>query len=233
MEFRILGNRRMSAVYIFLSLMTLSIGTCTCADEIAHATAAIDNLLSAPLVIPQDGFNLKIVEHITPTYFVVKLTSPVHNWFAGTFTNIPTDQEVTIGLSLQEVDTGINKADVSKWQGLRPVMTYANPAAYETYEWFTKDENERWVSSDPFKVGEEKFAGTGVVPIQRSVPKNVAEQFLSKDGKYWSAWREVDNTEVIPNLNIFRIKQRFALRTVTVAMRVPFTYTYLQDRTFA
>jgi len=177
---------------------------------------------------PQDGFNLAVVDQITPHYVIVKLASPAHNWFAGTFTNLPTDKAVTIGLSMAGNDTRGNAADVKKWVGLMPVMTYADPTQYETYEWFRKDAQGRWVSGDPFKQGEARFAGTGKTPEQAVIPKEVAAQFLSADGQYWQAWREVDTAEAVPGINVFRITQRFARPTATVAMRVPYTYTYLQ-----
>jgi len=167
------------------------------------------------------------VDQITPHYVIVTLASPAHNWFAGTFTDLPTDKDVTIGLSMAGNDTRGNAADVTKWVGLMPVMTYADPTQYETYEWFAKNKEGRWVSGDPFKQGEAKFAGTGKVPTQTVIPKDVAEQFLSKDGTYWQPWREVDTVEAVPGINIFRITQQYAYPTATVAMRVPFTYTYL------
>ncbi len=179
-------------------------------------------------IIAQDGFNLAVVDQLNPYYVIVQLASPAHNWFAGTFTNLPTDKEVTIGLSMAGNDTKGNAADVKKWQGLVPVMTYADPAKYETYEWFVKDAQGRWGSGDPLKQGEAKLAGTGKVPAQTALPQEVAEQFLSADGTYWSAWREVDKAEAVPGVNVFRITQRFALPSATVAMRVPYTYTYLQ-----
>jgi len=180
-------------------------------------------------LIPQDGFNLEIVDQVTPHYVVVQLATPAHNWFAGTFTNLPTDKEVTIGLSMAGNDTRGNAADVTKWVGLMPVMTYADPTQYETYEWFQKDAQGRWVSGDPFKQGEEKFAGMGKTPEQSVIPKDIAEQFLSQEGTYWQAWREVDKAEAVPGINVFRVTQRFAYPTATVAMRVPYTYTYLQQ----
>jgi len=179
-------------------------------------------------IIPQDGFNLRVAEQLDPHYIIVELASPAHNWFAGTFTNLPTDKEVTIGLSMTGNDTQGNKADVSKWDGLMPVITYADPAKYESYEWFQKDDKGRWVSGDPFKQGNAKFAGTGKTPIQTAIPNALAAQFLSKDGAYWQPWREVDAAEAVTGANVFRIKQKFARTTATVAMRVPFTYTYLQ-----
>ncbi len=189
-------------------------------------------LLPKPLpiaIIPQDGFNLHIEEQLDPYNVIVKLASPAHNWFAGTFTNLPNDKEVTIGLSMEGNATKGNQGNVKKWEGLHPVFTYANPTKYESYEWFQKDTQGRWVSGDPFRRGEAKFAGTGKVPDQQVIPKELAEQFLSDDGKYWQAWREVDEAVAVANLNIFRCTQKFALPEATIAMRVPFTYTYLQQ----
>lgn len=180
-------------------------------------------------ITPGDGMNMKIIEQITPTYVVMDITTTAHNWFAGTITKLPVGKEVTIGLSMDGKDTNGNKADVSKWKGLKPVMTYGDPAKYETYEWFQKDDQGRWVSGDPFKQDETKFAGTGKTPEQSVVPKELSEHFLSADGKYWQPWREVDKAEALPELNIFRITQKFASPTATIAMRVPYTYTYLQQ----
>jgi len=109
------------------------------------------------ITIPQDGFNLIVDEQLAPDYVVVKQTRPAHNWFAGTFSNLPTDREVTIGLSMQGNGGGINIGNVAKWKGLRPVLTYADPTKYESYEWFIKDDNGVWISGDPFKKGKEKL----------------------------------------------------------------------------
>lgn len=207
----------------FLGLLLLCVSLALC------ASAQGPNTPPPIAITPQDGFNLEVVDQIDPHYVIVKLASPAHNWFAGTFTNLPTDKEVTIGLSMEGNDTPGNKADVTKWLGLCPVMTYADPTKYETYEWFTKDTQGRWVSGDPFKKGDAKFAGTGKVPEQTVIPIEVAEQFLSPDGKYWQAWREVDKAEVFDKLNIFRITQRYTFHSATLAMRIPYTYTYLQQ----
>jgi len=186
----------------------------------------------AVAIVPQDGFNMKIVDIVdTPERMtiVTTLDPPVFNWFAGTFTNLPTDKEVTIGLNMTGMDTPPNKADVSKWVGLRPVMTYADPTKYETYEWFQKDEQGRWVSGDVLKTDDEKFAGTGKVPIQQVISEELAIEFLSKDGNYWQAWREIETVEVLTNLNIIRIKQHFRKFSASIAMRVPYTYNYQQQ----
>lgn len=125
-------------------------------------------------------------------------------------------------------DTILNKADVTKWKNLIPVFTYGSPDAYETYEWFQKDAEGRWVSGDPFKKDDARYAGTGPTPEQSVIPKEVAEEFLSKDGMYWQAWREVDKAEAVPGINVFRIMQKFAYPTATLSMRIDFNYTYQQ-----
>jgi len=61
------------------------------------------------------------------------------------------------------------------------------------------------------------------------IPAEVAAEFLSKDGAYWQPWREIDAVEVLTNINIFRMKHHFHYPTATIAMRVPFTYTYQQS----
>ena len=209
-------------------LLAVAVGGLTVIPVYAQDGAPTTTL---PLVttIPSDGFNMKVVEQPTPYYVITKLDPPVFNWFAGTFTNLPTDKEVTIGLNMNGMDHPLNIASVSKWVGLIPVMTYADPMQYETYEWFRKDDQGRWVSGDPFKTGDDQYAGTGKVPIQHCIPEAIADQFLSADGKYWQPWREIETAEAVVNLNIFRMKQRFALSTVTIAMRIPYTYTYQQE----
>jgi len=182
----------------------------------------------AVTVMPQAGFNLAIQEQISPSYVIVQLTSPLHNWFAGTFTNLTTTGEMTIGISMEGNDTEGNKGDVRKWDGLKPAMTYADPTQYAAYESFTRTPQGVWMSDDPLKAGEAGNAGTGAVPRQTVIPPQVAEQFLSADGNYWSPWREIDTVELVPNVNIFRMKQHFTLPTATIAMRVPFSCQYLQ-----
>ncbi|HEX2951618.1 MAG TPA: M14 family zinc carboxypeptidase [Armatimonadota bacterium] len=202
-------------------------------NSVVHANVtpiASDKAPTDITVVPTDAGNLVIEKELNPHQISLRMVSPCHNWWMARLKNLATDSETTISLSMKGMDGGTNKGNVAKWQGLRPVMTYANPERYETYEWFTKDEQGRWVSGDPFKQGKEtRFAGTGEVPEQSVIPKEVAEQFLSSDGKYWSAWREIDHVEAVTALNVFRCTQRFALPEVTIAMRVPYTYTYLQQ----
>lgn len=220
---------RIIAALLFTGVLCLLSVHHSLADQPAE-NAALDQKEDAKSIqiIPGDGMNLAIKEIVNPYYVVVKQNSSVHNWFAASFLNLPTDKTFTIGLSMEGNDVTGNKADVSKWEGLRPVMTYADPTKYETYEWFQKDDQGRWVSGDPFKQGDAKFAGNGKTPEQMVIPKEFAEQFLSADGKYWQAWREVDKAEAVVGINIFRIKQKFVMPIATVAMRVPYTYTYLQ-----
>jgi len=194
-----------------------------------HAQPGEGSDVPAIATTSQDGFNLVVSEMITPSYACLQVSPPTHGWFAGSFTHLPVKTPVTLGLSMGEMRDGELDADVTRWLGLQPVMTYADPTQYAAYEWFRKDPQGRWISGDPFKVGEARYAGMELVPKQTVIPEEVASQFLSSDGAIWTPWREIDNVEVLPNVNIFRIRETYALPSATVAMRVPYTYTYLQD----
>lgn len=222
-------------VATYLPALTVFLLGCYGQHIVAYATGVAASIPTASLpatpaiaVLPQDGFNLQLVEVLPGNHLSVKLATPVHNWFAGTFTHLSTDTPMSIGFSMEGNVTERNTADVSKWQGLVPVMTYADPTQYASYEWFHKDDQGRWMSSDLFKLGDAKFAGTDTVPEQQVIPAELAAQFLSTDGMTWNPWRDVDVAEAKPNLNIFRVTQTFARDTATVAMRVPYTYTYEQ-----
>jgi len=206
--------------YACLCLLLVCLGLC----RPGWATEGLGAQIAGITTILQDGFNLIVEEQLTPHYVIVKMDPPIHNWFAGTVTKLPTDQEVTIGISLAEMGGKNYQADVSKWVDLHPVMTYADPTKYETYEWFRRDEQGRWASGDPFKQGEAKYAGTGKLPKQTVIPADLAEKFLSPDGTYWSPWRDIELTEALTGANVFRIKQHFAASTATIAMRIPYTY---------
>jgi len=215
-------------------LQLICIQCCFLAVGIARAnseTPATKPDIAAPPVqiVPQDGGNLVIDEQVTNTYIILKQSSPVHNWFLGTFKNVPINQEVTFGISMEGIGGGTVTANVTKWRGLVPLITFADITKYESNEWFTKDERGRWISGDLFKQGEARFAGTGKVPIQHMIPDDVATEFLSKDGNYWQPWKPIDQTEVLSNLNIFRMKLKIKYPTVTLAMRIPYTCTYLSQ----
>jgi hypothetical protein len=213
---------------IFFVLLILGVANCAVGTEVARPVDNGPANRTPPIVVlPQSGDNLAFEEQISSNCLIVRLASPAHNWFSGTFTNLPTDTKTVIGFSLAGNDN-INKATVAKWASLAPVMTYANPGRYQTYEWFSKDAQGRWVSGDPFKTGQVKFAGTHETPLQGMIPEKIATQFLSADGKYWSPWREVDAVEANQQLNTFRITHRFVLPSATVAMRIPYTPTYLR-----
>lgn len=186
-----------------------------------------------PSVKPTDGGNLAIIDSLEDGHrLIVGTTNPVHNWFMGAFQGLKTDADTVVVLSLAGNDAGGNQASVAKWAGnpgLMPLFTYGDPERYETYEWYVKDPQGRWSSGDPFRGGGKKYFGTGEVPEQTVVPAAVAAQFLvTTAGKtYWSPWREVDRTEAVPTLNIFRMTHRFVSQA-TLALHTPYTYTYLQ-----
>lgn len=176
-----------------------------------------------------DSTNLVIEAQLAPDRVILRLANPVHNWFAGTFSQLPTEQPVTMGFTMDGNGSARSRADVAKWQGLRPVLTYANPLLPSAYEWFYKDAKGTWISGDPLKTGEAARAGTGKVPLQTAIPAAVAPTCLSPDGSLWVPWQEVDAAEALPSTNIFRVTQRFVQSTATVAMRVPCPPTYLES----
>lgn len=177
--------------------------------------------------VPADGLNLMVVRQgeglleVTPT-------TPMHQWFAGTFTNIPTDREVTLRVLMAGKDVGGFRVQLWKWVGLRPLYTYADYTAYTSYEWFRRDARGQWWSGDPWKHGEERHAGNGPTPEQQAIPAHLAPQFLSADGAFWWPWREIEDTESLEKEQIFTMRQRFDQPTVTIALHPPFTYSYLQ-----
>lgn len=211
------------AVRIFL-VCALCAGLCI--TQIVHAQGA-----KAPAIeiISQDGFNFKLLDQPSATEISLQPSIPVHNWFAGTLSNLPVDQDMTINFVLPVAKLPKEAhASVIKWLDLVPVMTYADPTKYESYEWFTKDAEGRWVSGDMFKTDDARYAGTGKVPKQAVVPAEVAEQCLTDKGSRWFPWREIVSVKAYYEKNIFTITQRFSRPQATIAMRVPFTYTYLQ-----
>ncbi len=173
-----------------------------------------------------DSMNLSITRQPSLIQAQLKLTSSATNWFAGLFMNLPTDQETTIEIKLDAGGPKESPNSVVKWYQLHPVMTYADPNRYETYEWFNKDAQGRWVSGDTFKTGEQRYAGYGKIPVQHVLPPAITEQFLSADGRYWSAWREIDNVEAVVEKNVFRMKVKFTLPSAVVAIRMPYMPNY-------
>lgn len=216
---------------LFRLLLILScLSCCGLQGVIAQQTAPSPqaDTLPAPIgILPTEGFNLSMIDQPVPGRVVVGLTPPAHNWFAGTLTHLPLDRDTTIGLSMAGNDSKGNVGDVRKWDGLRPVMTYADPTKYDAYQWYHKNAQGHWMLEDPVPMAAAQDAGTGPVPIQHAIPPALAAQFLSDDGQYWLPWREIDTVEVLPQLNIFRMTQRFSSPTATVAMRIPCLYSFL------
>jgi len=177
-------------------------------------------------IVPRDGFNLGVSELISPSNVVLNIESQAHNWFAGSFINLPIGQQITFGISLAGKDT-TEPANVAKWQGLRPFLTFADPTLYDSYIGYTKGTNGHWIADDLFRAGDQD-AGAGPLPEQTVIPANLAEQFLSPDGNSWYPWREIDPVQVLTNVNICRFTATFEQSSASIAMRVPYTYTYQQ-----
>ena len=182
-----------------------------------------------------DGFNLRIMSQVTPPQAGVEnsldLTPirTVHHWFAGKFTDLPLDRELLLRICMAGQDVPFNKATVEKWQGLYPLLTYAEPMRRESYEWFRRRADGQWISGDLCKCAAERLAGSGRYPEQQVLPAALAAQGLAAEGDFWSAWQEMRGTTARTDTNHFEIRQRFASPSAAIAIHPPFTYTYLQQ----
>ena len=217
---------------------------------------AQDIAISTLKILDTAGCNLAIAEVQGDNTYRLSNTSKVHNWFSGVFSGIDISSPTTFIVDME--DTGkyestrasklqgilsttlpdfkdINltfeyssPGDVTKWEGLWPVYTYAKYWDYNSYIYYTKDKDGYWVSSDPFLIGDAKLAGNGKTPIQNVIADELADEFLSSDGAYWSAWAEIKNTR--PNRdNTFQITKQFHSSDVSIAMKYPYTYDYEQE----
>ena len=193
--------------------------------------------LAASGLVPTEGFNLQVVARDAGVLECAPQTKgAAHNWFAGLFADLPVGRQVSFAIDMAGQNTR-NRADVSKWKGLRPLLSYADPTRPASYFSYYRRPDGVWVSDDPL-TGE---AGNGPVPRQSAVPASVAAEFLQTakrpnpareidpkapktiDVATWSAWRELTDVEADTKNNRFLIRQSFALPYATLAMRVPYT----------
>ena len=184
---------------------------------------------AGPSLIAGDSLNLKIIRATATEIATTPKEKIAHNWFAGRFNNLDIEKEFHISVEMAGNDTLGNKGNVAKWNGLWPVFTYADPNLYDAYIGFFKNERGVWESLDPFLAGDARMAGNGPVPRQTVMPKAVAAEFLTEKGTKWFPWREITKTEVDTKRNVFTMRQKFALPSATIAMRVPYTFTFEQE----
>ena len=175
-------------------------------------------------IIDTAGCNLTIVEETALNTYSLKLTSDVHNWFSCVFNGLDTSNPTTFTL---DMNTNFDGAlmDLSKWEGLWPVYTYSYYWSYDAYVYYIKDDNGNWISSDLFL--KDKLAGNGKIPIQNVIPAELAEEFLSEDETYWSAWQEIKDTKTNLGSNTFTITKQFHSPNAALSMRIPYTYNYM------
>ena len=192
-------------------------------------------------LVPTEGFNLQIVARDAGTIELAPRTrGAAHNWFAGLFNSLPVGEQTTFAIDMTGQDTK-NKADVSKWKGLRPLLSYADPSRPESYFSYVRRADGVWESDDPVASGARREAGDGAVPLQNVMPPALASAFLNKEKRpnpahasntkaprtvevqTWSAWRELTDVEAQTETNRFLIRESFALPYATIAMRVPYT----------
>ena len=175
------------------------------------------------------GDNMVVTDVLSPVRVVCELSSPVHNMWSGRFHHIKTDQPTMIGWNMEGQNGGTNVGNVTKWVNLKPVVCEGDDTLWDAYQFWTKNANDVWeCTSDPFRTGPDRFAGNGKVPIQSAIPTEIADAYLDPTRKYFQCWREVDS-EVIPTLNTYRAICHFNAESATLAMRMPFRYSYLES----
>ena len=213
---------------------------CAFAARNADAQQSGAASLAGVALYPTPGFNLQILERTGATLTLAPQTKgAAHNWFAGLFTNLPVGQEITLAVDMTGQNTD-NRADVGKWKGLRPLMSYADPNAWATYVSYERRADGFWQSDDPFARG---LAGDATTPTQNSIAPALAPLFLGAETRpnpdpkakkktvqvqTWSAWREMENVEADTSTNRFLMREKFALPYASVAMRVPFLPSFHQ-----
>lgn len=146
----------------------------------------------------------------------------IHQWFMGTFTGLPVGSPVTIRLCMAGHDSGRHIADCRKWVGLRPLLTYADPAQFDTYLWYRRTHGS-WISGD---LAAPADAGTAQVPVQGVLPPELALAGLSDDGTIWQPWQEVEGGIADTDARTFTVRFTPARDTATLALHVPFTPGY-------
>ena len=180
-------------------------------------------------ISPAPGFNLQIIGRPAKNVLMVRPNPPIHNWFAGKFTNLPVGQPVEIRIEMAGCDTGAGIADTKKWAGLRPVYTYADPEQYASYEWFRRDNHGRWVSGDFSKQGDARFAGRGDLPAQTAVPAQLAARCLSEDEQFWYPWGEIEGGKNNTRTRTFTFTVTPAAPMMTIALHVPYLLGYERE----
>jgi len=175
---------------------------------------------------PVNGFNLKVIDRPAPNIIVVKPDPPIHHWFAGKLTNLPVGEKVEIRIDMKGCDIGGLIADTGKWDGLRPVYTYADPEQYATYEWYRRDDKGQWRSGDPFKQGDARLAGSEKTPAQTVIPAAQAAQFLGEDGAFWSPWGEIEGGTSNTATRTFTFNITPAAPEMTIAIHPPYLLQY-------
>ena len=188
-------------------------------------------LLSASLllfanvkVIDTAGCNLAIVEETDTNTYSLKSTSGAHNWWSGVFNGLDTSNPTTFNLDMTDTGNRESPGNVSNWEGLYPVYSYGRYWDYNNFIYYIKNADGYWVSSDIF--AKEKLAGNDKTPTQNVIPTELANEFLSEDGNYWSSWQEIKDTGINIGSNTFSMTKQFSSPNASLSMRVPYTYDY-------
>lgn len=180
---------------------------------------------ATPRAIEGDGFNLKLLRsNDTEIFLEPKNKAAAHNWFAASFDGLPL-YRTTWRIDMSETGTQF-KGDVSKWQGVKPVISYADPQKYEAFVWYYKDVDGVWISSDPLLEGRTRESGNGKLPIQSVVAPQLAPEFLKSGGQIWSPWRDIEESSADSATQTFTFSAVVKAPRATVAMRVPYLNSF-------
>lgn len=191
----------------------------------------------APKISPAKGMNLQLLATPNEQQLIMRQVRPLYDWFAVSMTDLSTKHETVIEFPVESLDRGIGwdneaiRPQFGDWEKTLPVVTYADPNRFSMYECYRKDAQGRWVSSDPGKQGQAKYAGIDTLPMQNIVPEALASYGLSPNGQFWSAWYDGAPIEAQQNLQLLTVTQQFHAAQATIANRVPFSYSYLMEWT--
>ena len=218
------NNILLFAILLFFVNIAFSINTTeeeTAQDEIITST------IPPVKIVKTSGCNLIIDSQKDANNILLKTDLKSSNWFSGVFYYIDTENVTNFVLNMGMTDRNVQD-NVVKWDGLFPVYSYTPYNSYDTYIYYTKNDDGVWLSSDPFLSVEERYAGKEKAPKQYALSDRLAVEFLSEDGKYWSAWKDIHKTEISVGNN-FHIEQKFNYFDVSLAMKYPYPYNYEQE----
>lgn len=194
-----------------------------------NASAAPVEPTDNPTGVARESFNLR-VQSLEAATLNLKPAPPsaAHNWFAGELQGLPIGRALTVQVEMSGQDTQF-PVQTTKWDGVRPALTYADPALYETYLFYQKNEDGHWISSDVLASPAERDAGTGVLPRQSVLPPVLADAALSPNKTNWSPWQAGAPGFPSEKGKRWTFQHTFAAPRAAIALGVPFTLGFYDE----